>query len=262
MPARPRPTPARPASRWSTTGIPATRPPGGVARGTVLPVEGGPGYPSIGSVRGGFDAMYGPLLADRNLLAVDLRGTGGSKALDCPGLQHFVGRPSGPAFAAAAGVCGRVLDHRWRTPPVTGVPAVRPVHVGPGGGRRGRRRPRPRASAAVDLYGDSYGSWFAQVLAGRYPAAVPVGRPRLDLLDRRRRPLVPEQPRLDAGRLRRGVPTRRPPCAAAEPGPAWDRIDGAGRPASDRRRCRAAVPDASRSCRCRSRWGWSDWSTW
>ena len=53
------------------------------ARGTVLPVEGGPGISSIGSVPGGYAYMYGRLLRRWNMLAIDLRGTGGSDAITC-----------------------------------------------------------------------------------------------------------------------------------------------------------------------------------
>src|SRR6476619_6094900 len=57
--------------RW----LPAS---GGRAHGPPLvAVEGGPGYPSIGS-RAEYQAMYGPLLRTRDLLLVDNRGTGRS----------------------------------------------------------------------------------------------------------------------------------------------------------------------------------------
>ena len=58
----------------------------------------------------------------------------------------------------------------------------------------------------VDLYGDSYGSFFAQVFASRFPQLV-----RSVTLDStyetngRPRPLVPQHDRIDAGRLRRGL---------------------------------------------------------
>ncbi len=153
--------------RW----YPATAPPGGVATGTVVPVEGGPGYPSIGSVNGGYDVMYGPILQDWNMLAVDLRGTGGSAAVDCPALQHFSGQLSGPTFDAAVATCGAALDHHWRDRSGRWVHAsdlftsaqaaadvadvIHALDLGP-----------------IDLYGDSYGSWFAQVFANRYPHLV------------------------------------------------------------------------------------------
>jgi pimeloyl-ACP methyl ester carboxylesterase len=150
--------------RWypATSGRPA---------GTVLPVEGGPGFPSVGSVRGGYDVMYGPLLASRNLLAVDLRGTGMSTPLHCSALQHFSGQASGPAFDVVVKRCAAALDHRWRDAQgnfirasdlFTSAPAaedvaavVQALGVGP-----------------VDVYGDSYGSWFAQVFAARFPRLV------------------------------------------------------------------------------------------
>jgi pimeloyl-ACP methyl ester carboxylesterase len=159
--------------RW----YPATGP--GRPEGTVLPVEGGPGYPSILSVApDGYRAMYGPLLRRFNLLAVDLRGTGCSTVLNCPKLQDY-GKPSGTlAFARVVGSCAAALNHRWRQ--VTG-------HGEPGGGTYVHASglftsaPAARDVAAViralgmprvDLYGDSYGSWFAQVFAARYPSLV------------------------------------------------------------------------------------------
>lgn len=59
-----------------------SRPP----RGTIFAAEGGPGYGSIGSARY-YVHMLGPLLRSRQLVMVDMRGTGHSRAIDCPGLQ-------------------------------------------------------------------------------------------------------------------------------------------------------------------------------
>src|SRR5580698_3407325 len=84
------------------------------ALGTMLPIEGGPGYPSIGSVApDGYRAMYGPVLRDHNMLAVDLRGTGCSTPLLCPALQDYKGATGTSAFAAVVGECADALDHRW-----------------------------------------------------------------------------------------------------------------------------------------------------
>ena len=76
------------AFRW----YPASSPAAGGARHTVVPVEGGPGYPSIESVsyqslgaNSGYSAMYGALLEHSNMLAVDNRGTGESAPLELPG---------------------------------------------------------------------------------------------------------------------------------------------------------------------------------
>src|SRR6185437_1921394 len=45
------------------------------AKGTLLAVEGGPGFSSIGT-EGAYAAMLGSLRRTRNLLLIDLRGTG------------------------------------------------------------------------------------------------------------------------------------------------------------------------------------------
>lgn len=204
--------------RW----YPATASPGAGARGTVLPVEGGPGYPSIGSVRGGYDTMYGQILADRNLLAVDLRGTGGSTPLDCPGLQHFTGQLSGPVFAATAGACGAALDHRWRgisgrwvhaSDLFTSAPAAADVAA----------VVRLLGLPPVDLYGDSYGSWFAQVFADHYPDLV-----RSVVLDSTYStvsidPWYRSSHRSIASSMN-AVCQRSAACASAGSGTPWDRI--------------------------------------
>ena len=190
--------------------------------GTLVPVEGGPGFPSIGSVRGGYDVMYGPMLATRNLLAVDLRGTGRSTPLHCPALQHFSGQASGQAFDVAVKRCAAVLDHRWRgangnfvhaSDLFTSAPAaedvaavVRALEVGP-----------------VDLYGDSYGSWFAQVFAARYPelvrSVVLDSTYAVQGLDPWYRSTIDDMPAdFDAACARSLA------CAQAAPGPAWARV--------------------------------------
>ena len=226
------------AFRW----YPATAPVGGVARGTVLPVEGGPGYPSTGSVRGGLATMYGPLLSQWNLLAVDLRGTGGSTALDCRALQAWSGQASGPAFAAAAGSCGSALNHRWRDASGTWVHASDLFTSAPAAadvadivGALGLRR--------VDLYGDSYGSWFAQVVASRYPSLFrsvvldsTYSTVTLDPWYRSSHDSMPAA--MDA------VCARAPACASAAPGSAWDRV-GALAARLRAAPVSAAVPDAN-----------------
>jgi pimeloyl-ACP methyl ester carboxylesterase len=151
--------------RW----YPATGP--GRPAGTVLPVEGGPGYPSILSVAQGYRPMYGPLLRRYNMLAVDLRGTGCSTVLNCPKEQNY-GKPSGTlAFARVVGKCADALNRRWKNPGGGYVHASDLFTSAPAAADlaaviRALRVPR------VDLYGDSYGSWFAQVFAARYPSLV------------------------------------------------------------------------------------------
>jgi pimeloyl-ACP methyl ester carboxylesterase len=143
---------------------------GGHAVGTIVAVEGGPGYPSTGS----YDEYVGTfhkLLKTHNLVLVDNRGTGGSGILRCPRLQRFTGRTSGPRFAKLVGACGRSLNHRFKLPggrwlhasdlygteyAVTDLAAIlRKLDTGP-----------------VTIYGDSYGSWFVQAFIARHPRLV------------------------------------------------------------------------------------------
>ncbi len=118
--------------------------------GTVVPHEGGPGYSTTGS---GVDyaAMYGSLLTRRNLLLVDQRGTGLTAPINCPELEHLVG----PYDVAAARCAKRLGSHAdlygsaSSADDLAGV--ITALRVG-----------------KVDLYGDSYGTFFAQVFAGRH----------------------------------------------------------------------------------------------
>jgi pimeloyl-ACP methyl ester carboxylesterase len=140
--------------------------------GTVLPVEGGPGYPSILSVApDGYAAMYGPVLRRFNMLAIDLRGTGCSTVLDCPELQNYPG-PSGTlAFAAVVGNCANALNTRWRAPG-GGYVHASDLFTSAESAQDVAAVIRALGAGHVDVYGDSYGSWFAQVFAARYPSLV------------------------------------------------------------------------------------------
>jgi len=124
--------------------------PAGPATGTVVPQEGGPGYSTTGS-GSLYAAMYGPLLAHRNLLLVDQRGTGMSAVVNCPTLNNLTG-PYDVAAAACAAKLGQRSD-LYGTPAAADdlAAVVAALGVGP-----------------VDLYGDSYGTFFAQVFAGRH----------------------------------------------------------------------------------------------
>ncbi|HYB23914.1 MAG TPA: alpha/beta hydrolase, partial [Solirubrobacteraceae bacterium] len=211
---------------------PAQAPPGGVASGTVVPVEGGPGFPSIGSVSfpafgapsgvGGYAAMYGPLLQRWNMLVVDNRGTGESTPLDCPALQRFSGETGGEAFRQAAGGCAEALNHRWKyadgqwvhaSDLFTSAPAAEDLAALIGALGLGR----------VDLYGDSYGSFFAQVFAARYPqllrSVILDSTYEAIGLDPWYRSTIDSMPAaFDA------ACARAPACAQAAPGSAWERV--------------------------------------
>jgi pimeloyl-ACP methyl ester carboxylesterase len=120
------------------------------ALGTYVPHEGGPGYSTTGT-GWSYAAMYGPLLKRHNLLLVDQRGTGRSEAIDCPDLQNLK-----IAYSVAARRCGRSLGER--SDDYTTVRSAGDLAAVIGKLELGK----------VDLYGDSYGSFFAQVFAGRH----------------------------------------------------------------------------------------------
>ena len=153
-PARPRGRQINIRLRW----LPAS----GRAHGRALvAVEGGPGFGSISSHLP-YQAMYGPLLRTRNLLLVDNRGTGGSGAIRCPSLQRIADPGGTPGFAQRAGRCARGLDRKqahasqlyataYAANDLSAV--IRRLRLG-----------------RVDLYGDSYGTWFAQSFMSRHAA--------------------------------------------------------------------------------------------
>jgi pimeloyl-ACP methyl ester carboxylesterase len=120
----------------------------------IVATEGGPGYSTIES-GAGYEFMLRPLLRTRDLILMDNRGTGRSGAIDCPRLQagkgdytREVGRcaerlgDAADAYGtgAAADDLAAVLDQ-------LGIPVV-------------------------SLYGDSYGTYFAQAFAVRHPDRV------------------------------------------------------------------------------------------
>ncbi len=126
----------------------------GETRGTILATEGGPGYSSISSTRWYRD-LFHPMLEHRQLLIVDLRGTGASGAINCPQLQAYAGD-----YVTAVGRCGRRLgstsDLYGSRLAALDVVAVLD-HLG---------------IEQVDYYGDSYGTYFGQVLAVNHPDRV------------------------------------------------------------------------------------------
>lgn len=122
--------------------------------GALVATEGGPGYPTTGT-RSSYVAMLRPLLADRSLLLVNNRGTGNSAVIDCPPLQKD---PLYRDLYIAA--CGAQLGARsdlYGTGPAADdlAAVIEALQLVP-----------------VDLYGDSYGSFFAQAFAARHPSLV------------------------------------------------------------------------------------------
>jgi pimeloyl-ACP methyl ester carboxylesterase len=126
----------------------------GAATGTIVAAEGGPGYPS-GESREGYRALFDPLLDKRDLLLMDDRGTGRSGAIDCEPLQHAplmvlsdVTR-CGQELGSRSDLYGSALAADDLAALMTAV----------------------RVKDAT-VYGDSYGTFFAQVFAARHPNRV------------------------------------------------------------------------------------------
>ncbi|WP_042416608.1 alpha/beta hydrolase [Streptacidiphilus anmyonensis] len=139
----------------------------GTAQGTVVAVDGGPGWGSTSS-RSGYLGLLGPLRAQRNLLVFDLRGTGRSQPINCSGLTNFHGSTDSDAFRQAVASCGDQLDHTWKRSDGSWAHAA--DLFGTANAARDLADVLQRLQLPkVDLYGDSYGTWFAQTYASRYP---------------------------------------------------------------------------------------------
>lgn len=121
------------------------------SQGAILAVEGGPGYASTGTANS-YQKLFGPLLDHRELVLVDMRGTGRSGPIRCPDLQ--LGRA--PEWLGLA-ECARSLGDDWEAyntgAAAEDLDAVRQT-LGLG---------------QIALYGDSYGTYLAQSYAFRHP---------------------------------------------------------------------------------------------
>ena len=182
---------------------------------TVLSIEGGPGF-STTADRSARVQLWRPLSARRDLLLVDLRGTGRSGPLDCPAFRrHILGYIDRAARCAAQ--LGPARDAYDTSQSVQDLAAVlRALGIG-----------------RVDLYGDSYGSYAAQAFALRYP-----GKLRSLVLDG---DLPAAGLRPGAGRPRREHAQRAPAGLRAPP-----RVPGRnGRPRAGRRGARRPRPPRS-----------------
>ena len=120
----------------------------------VVAAEGGPGYPSIDSAES-YLFMLGPLRRRHDLIVVDNRGTGRSGAINCPRLQAGVG-----VYSREVGRCARRLGRRANAYG-TGAAADDLAAV----------LDKLRVPV-VNVYGDSYGTYFAQAFAVRHPERV------------------------------------------------------------------------------------------
>jgi pimeloyl-ACP methyl ester carboxylesterase len=125
----------------------------------IVAMEGGPGYPSTGSAAS-YLFMIGSLRERHDLILMDQRGTGGSDVIGCPGVQDYNGLVRPKDYPAVVAGCAKRLGANANAFGSAAVAedlraVLEALHV-----------------KKADLYGDSYGSYAAQVFAVRYPGFV------------------------------------------------------------------------------------------
>ncbi len=133
------------------TSLPALEP--------IVAMEGGPGAPSIGSAPA-YLYMIGPLIARHDLIVMDNRGTGSSSVINCPRLQNYFALVAPGDLVAAVEACQRQLGiaaNAYGTDAVGDDLAYILSRLG---------------IHRVDVYGDSYGDYSAQVFTLHHPNLV------------------------------------------------------------------------------------------
>ena len=118
--------------------------------GTIVATEGGPGYATTAS-RDSFLGLFDPFLEQRNFLLVDNRGTGGSGALECE-LQYET-ELTQELIAGCAEELGDTAYLYGSALAADDLAALLEA----------------LELEKIDLYGDSYGTFFSQTFAGRHP---------------------------------------------------------------------------------------------
>jgi pimeloyl-ACP methyl ester carboxylesterase len=121
------------------------------ALGTIVATEGGPGYATTGS-RAGYIGLFHTLMDRRNLLLVDNRGTGTSQPIDCQPLQTYpyLALPRIGSCGAYLGATSDLFGSGLAADDMAAVLDALGIDK-------------------IDLYGDSYGTFFSQAFAGRHP---------------------------------------------------------------------------------------------
>jgi len=141
----------------------------GHAAGTILAVQGGPGYPTTAYAEA-YRGVFGHgLLASRNMLLVDLRGTGSSSSFVCRALQNWSLNDGTIAYAADTGACARQLDHNRLEKGSNQYVQASGLYTTANSARDVALLLGELGTGPVDFYGDSYGTFFGQVFTARYP---------------------------------------------------------------------------------------------
>jgi pimeloyl-ACP methyl ester carboxylesterase len=171
----------------------------------IVATEGGPGYATSGSADG-YLALFAPLRDRRDMLFVDNRGTGKSEPLNCPLLQSEQNtRPPGiRACGQQLGDTAYLYDSGLAADDLAAVLDALDIPI-------------------INLYGDSYGTWFSQTFAGRHPE-----RLRSVILDsaypvRGQSPWYPEI--APTARFAFDAACRRSPACSGLPGNSMHRIE-------------------------------------
>lgn len=138
---------------------------------TIVAQEGGPGFPSTASGLP-YTLLFGPLLMERNLLLMDERGTGASSPIDCKPLQRYASEQQAHGFHRVVEACGAQLNHTFRTQDGRRFVHASDLFATPQSVRDLAAILRALELPPVDLYGDSYGTFFAQAFAVNHPELV------------------------------------------------------------------------------------------
>ncbi|MFZ0666899.1 MAG: alpha/beta fold hydrolase [Acidimicrobiales bacterium] len=125
----------------------------------IVTMEGGPGLASIESA-GGYKYMIGSLLKRHDMIVMDNRGTGLSDPINCPGLQKYIAVSQPGKLVSLVEACARQLGaaaNAYGTVAVGDDLAFILSLLG---------------INKVDVYGDSYGDYSAQVFTLDHPSLV------------------------------------------------------------------------------------------
>jgi pimeloyl-ACP methyl ester carboxylesterase len=123
----------------------------------VIALAGGPGQEAI-PLASGFATLLGPILATRDLIVFDQRGTGESQKLKCPRPKHHakVSHAPGAAIVRCADEIGPSRAFYTTPDSVADIEAIR----------------RAGGYEKLVLYGTSYGTKVAEQYAANYPQHV------------------------------------------------------------------------------------------
>jgi pimeloyl-ACP methyl ester carboxylesterase len=130
--------------------------PVGEAKDAVIALAGGPGQAAIPFVEE-FDRLLGPIVATRDLIVLDQRGTGLSRSLSCAAFERLAGRdPSQQAIGICGDQLGGARAFYTTADTVADIEAIR----------------RAGGYEKLVLYGTSYGTKVAERYAQTYPSHV------------------------------------------------------------------------------------------